>query len=62
MIFILTFYIIFLLLIAVYSFFAIYHLNRFGYVGDLTKPVIIFYLIIVAIIVIVTFTFMFIRY
>lgn len=53
MIFLLIAYFLFLVIYLIYSVIAIYHLWRFGYVGDLTKPAIIFYIIIsVAIIVI----------
>ncbi|OQA04596.1 MAG: hypothetical protein BWY68_00209 [bacterium ADurb.Bin400] len=39
----LIFYLIFLLGFLIYSIAAIYHLWRFGYVGDLTKPAIAVY-------------------
>lgn len=46
MIFLLAIYIIYLIVFAGYSFLGIYHLWRFGYVGDLTKPAIVAYLVI----------------
>jgi len=57
MIYLLTIYILFIVIYAVYSALAIYHLWRFGYVGDLTKPAILYYLIISAIIIIVSIIF-----
>lgn len=54
MFYLLIVYIIFILLFAVYSAVGIYHLWRFGYVGDLTKPVIIFYSLITATIITVS--------
>ena len=53
-IFILVAYIIFLLGFIIYSAIGIYHLWRFGYVGDLTKPVIIIYSIIAILIIILS--------
>lgn len=46
----------FILLIAfiIFSVAAIYHLNRFGYVGDLTRPVIAIYIVISIIVIAVT--------
>ncbi|MEK9156439.1 MAG: hypothetical protein AAB360_04075 [Patescibacteria group bacterium] len=41
--YLLTIYLIFLIGYALYSAVGIYHLWRFGYVGDLTKPVIVVY-------------------
>ena len=61
MLYVLLFYILFLALFAVYSFVAIYHLYRFGYIGDLTKPAIFFYLTIVLIIIALTLAFVFTR-
>lgn len=46
MIYILLIYFLLLAGYAIFSIAAIYHLNRFGYVGDLTKPVIILYSIL----------------
>lgn len=46
MLYLLILYIIFILGFIVYSAVGIYHLWRFGYVGDLTKPVIIIYSIV----------------
>ena len=42
MLYILLIYFIFLAAYLIYSAVAIYHLWRFGYVGDLTKPAIIY--------------------
>jgi len=39
-------YIGFLVLYAIYSAMAIYHLRRFGYVGDLTKSVSVVYILL----------------
>ncbi len=54
MLFILIVYIIFLLGFIVYSSVGIYHLLRFGYVGDLTKPVIVIYSTIAIIIIVIS--------
>ncbi len=52
MIFVLVFYILYLLAFIAFSAMGIYHLWRFGYIGDLTKPVIITYSTISIIIII----------
>ncbi len=52
MIFLLTIYFIFLVAYFIYSVIGIYHLWRFGYVGDLTKPVIIFYIAVSAMVIV----------
>lgn len=41
-------YLIFLLLFGAYSAAAIYHLNRFGFVGDFTRPATIIYIVVSA--------------
>lgn len=46
MVFLLITYIVFLFGFAIYSAAGIYHLWRFGYVGDLTKPAIFIYVFI----------------
>ena len=51
MIYILILYIIALIGFLVYSAIGIYHLWRFGYVGDLTKPVILVYSIVALVII-----------
>jgi hypothetical protein len=51
MIYLLVAYIIFLVGFVIYSTAGIYHLWRFGYVGDLTKPAIIIYLVISSVII-----------
>jgi ABC-type spermidine/putrescine transport system permease subunit II len=51
MIYLLIAYIVFLVGFVIYSAAGIYHLWRFGYVGDLTKPAIIIYLIISSVII-----------
>jgi len=61
MFYLLVCYFIFLLIFAAYSFSGIYHLWRFGYVGDLTKPAIFIYSFIVLAIIIVTFFFVGLR-
>ena len=47
-------YAIFLIVFLIYSLIGSYHLRRFGYAGDLTKPVILFYTIISTAVIIVT--------
>lgn len=47
-------YIIFLILFVLYSTAAIYHLWRFGYVGDLTKPVMVAYIILSSLVIMST--------
>lgn len=47
-------YIIFLLVFAVYSGVGIYHLLRFGYVGDLTKPIALVYLLLSGLVIVAT--------
>ncbi len=54
MVYILTAYIIFLLAFIIYSAVGIYHLWRFGYVGDLTKPVVITYSVLALLIIIMS--------
>jgi len=61
MVYLLLIYFIFLLLFAVYSIIGIYHLWRFGYVGDLTKPAIVLYLIFSLAIIALTFLLIFSR-
>ena len=39
-------YIVFLIAFIIYSASGIYHLWRFGYVGDLTKPAIVAYVVL----------------
>jgi hypothetical protein len=56
MIYILFLYFAFVLVYIVFSIIAIYHLLRFGYVGDLTKPVILTYIFISTIIIVTTLT------
>ena len=53
--FLLILYILFLLGYIIYSVIAIYHLWRFGYVGDLTKPAIVFYIAISLVIIALSF-------
>ncbi len=52
MIIVLILYILYLIGYILYSTIGVYHLWRFGYIGDLTKPVIIAYISISAIIII----------
>lgn len=54
MVYILFAYIVFLVGFVVYSAIGIYHLWRFGYVGDLTKPAIVIYSILVLLIIIIS--------
>lgn len=54
MFFILIAYIIFLLGFIIYSAVGIYHLWRFGYVGDLTKPAIVIYSVVALAIIIIS--------
>lgn len=48
-------YILILLVFASYSAIGIYHLWRFGYIGDLTRPVIVIYVAISLFIIIYSF-------
>jgi len=61
MIYLLIIYIIALIAFGIYSFFGIYHLWRFGYIGDLTKPAIIIYIIIALLAIGVSITFIMFR-
>lgn len=54
MVYLLLAYIIYLILFAIFSVIGVYHLWRFGYVGDLTKPAIITYVILVSLVIIVS--------
>lgn len=47
-------YLIFLACFIVYSLAGIYHLWRFGYSGDLTKVIIIVYLLLSAVIIVIS--------
>ena len=58
MIYALLFYLLFLVAYAIFSIIAIYHLRRFGYVGDLTRKAIVLYSIFS--IVVIGLSFMFI--
>ncbi|OQB05917.1 MAG: hypothetical protein BWY19_00696 [bacterium ADurb.Bin212] len=51
MLVLLLFYIFYLIAFIVYSALGVYHLWRFGYIGDLTKPVITAYIVISAIVI-----------
>lgn len=51
MLIILLFYFLFLVGFIVYSVLGVYHLWRFGYIGDLTKPVITAYIVISSIVI-----------
>jgi len=54
MIVLLICYFIFLVGFIIFSFSGLYHLWRFGYVGDLTKPAITIYLILTIAIIVIT--------
>jgi len=54
MVFVLVAYIVFLIGFITYSTIGIYHLWRFGYVGDLTKPAIVIYSVLALIIIIMS--------
>lgn len=54
MIILLICYVVFLAGFIAFSASGIYHLWRFGYVGDLTKPAIIFYVIISVSVIVIT--------
>jgi hypothetical protein len=54
MLYLLITYLIFIVLFIVYSIMGVYHLWRFGYVGDLTKPVIIIYSVFTTTIIVVS--------
>jgi hypothetical protein len=51
MLIILLFYIVYLIGFVVYSILGVYHLWRFGYIGDLTKPVITAYIVVSSIVI-----------
>lgn len=55
MIYLLVIYFLYLLLFGVYSFLGVYHLWRFGYIGDLTKPTIATYVVVSASVIILSF-------
>jgi len=61
MVYLLIIYFLFILAYMIYSAVAIYHLWRFGYVGDLTKPAIIFYIIVSVVIIFISLIFIIIR-
>jgi hypothetical protein len=50
----LLFYFVFLIGFAIFSVAGMYHLWRFGYVGDLTKPALIIYIVLSSIVIIVS--------
>lgn len=56
------FYLIFVIIFAAFSIAGLYHLWRFGYVGDLTHPVIIVYSVLATIIISLTIIFIVGRY
>jgi len=47
-------YFIFLFAFVIFSFFAVFHLFKFGYAGDLCRPVAIIYLITAAFVILTT--------
>ncbi len=60
MIYLVLVYLLFLVAFGVFSYFAIYHLWRFGFVGDATRTMIVVYLVAVGGIVITSFVLIFI--
>ncbi len=54
MIYFLIIYAIFLIGYIIYSFFGLYHLWRFGYIGDLTKPAIVLYIVVSIIVIVIS--------
>ena len=54
MLYLFVFYLLFLIAFVAYSAAGIYHLWRFGFVGDLTRPMIVFYSLIGIIIIIIS--------
>lgn len=52
---VISFYLLFLLIFSAASFFALYQLWHFGYVGDASKKMLLIYLAIAAGLIIVTF-------
>lgn len=54
MVLLLISYFVFLLVFIVFSIAGIYHLRRFGYVGDLTQPVIIIYVVVSIVVIVFT--------
>jgi hypothetical protein len=55
MIYIILAYLTFVLFFSIFSYFALYHIWRFGFVGDVTKMVVYGYIIISIIIIITSF-------
>lgn len=54
MITLLVCYFIFLTGFVIYSILGLYHLWRFGYVGDLTKPAVVIYVVLTATTIVIT--------
>ena len=48
-------YVVFVIIFTVFSLVGIYHLRRYGYAGDLTKPIILVYSILSTLIIIASF-------
>lgn len=57
MIYLLIIYLIFLVGYVVYSVIAIYHLHRFGYIQDLTRPAAFLYVLLSLAVIIMSFIF-----
>lgn len=55
MVYLITFYSVFIIAFLVFSVAGIYHLNRYGYAGDLSKPMIVLYSIVSLSIIAVSF-------
>lgn len=55
MIYLLAIYIVVLIIFCLYSALGLYHLWRYGYIGDLTKPAIVVYILISAVLIITSF-------
>lgn len=59
MIYLVLGYLLFLVAFGIFSYFGIYHLWRFGFVGDATRSMIVIYLVAVGIIIITSFVLIF---
>jgi hypothetical protein len=55
MFFLILGYLLFLTIFATFSYFALYHLWRFGFVGDATRAMITGYLAVVSVVIVMSF-------
>ncbi|HLC43744.1 MAG TPA: hypothetical protein VJK08_01275 [Patescibacteria group bacterium] len=54
-----TIYGLFIIAFAIFSIVGIYHLRRFGYAGDLTKPAILLYSLLSLLVIVISFVVIF---